>query len=115
MSLEWVGLDAMSRAMQAYGDAVTKAVKAVADYWVPIIESYAKQHAPWADQTANARQSLHAWATEMAEETVELYLSHGVLYGVWLEVRWAGKYAIIWPTLEAHIPQIHEMLQGIFS
>lgn len=114
--VDWGGTDrVVAQNMTAYGGKVIEAIEAVAKYFEPILESYAKQNAPWTDRTANARQSLHSFSQRLGNEAVELYLSHGVQYGIYLETRWSGKYAIIWPTLEAHIPQIRSMLQGIFG
>jgi hypothetical protein len=31
-----------------------------------------------------------------------ILLSHSVNYGIWLEIRWQGKYAIIIPTLQRY-------------
>lgn len=114
VNITWQGIPEMQRRMGVYGDKVIAAAATVAEYYAPILEEYAKTNAPWTDQTANARQSLHTF-TEVAEDVVTLYLSHGVEYGIWLEVRWAGKYSIIWPTIEAHLPEISKMLQEIFA
>jgi len=114
--IDWGGSDeAMLRAMGAYARAVLKAVHQVAEYWQAVFEAYAKEHAPWTDRTSNARQSLHAWIDDLSNDVVVLYLSHGMHYGIFLERRWAGKYAIIWPTIEAHLAQIAAMLRGIFG
>lgn len=116
MGLNWTGDDEIERNMDAYRGKVMAAVTAVARYWQAVFEDYAKTNAPWTDQTANARQTLHAWVNEVpAQSIVELYLSHGVEYGLWLEVRFAGKYAIIWPTIRTHLEEIKRMLQGIFN
>ena len=32
-------------------------------------------------------------------EAFELLLAHSVYYGIWLEVRFSGRYAIIMPTI----------------
>lgn len=62
-------------------------------------ESYARLNAKWTDRTGNARAGLGAQHTkvEMVEHTLTIY--HSVSYGVWLEVRWSGRYAIIGPTM----------------
>ena len=109
------GVDEMLGKMDDYGMKVQQAKVAVATYFAPIIETYAKTYARWEDQTGNARQGLHAWVEEESEEVVKLFLAHGVEYGLWLEVRWAGKYAIIWEALSASLNDIAEMLQGIFG
>jgi hypothetical protein len=69
------------------------------------VEAYAKEHAPWDDRTGDARAGL----TAKGEQRLVYYaitLYHTVSYGIWLEVRWDGKYAIIVPTLEHMGPQL---------
>jgi len=111
---QWQGVDAMLARIEAYKRNVVFAVKQVALYWSAVFESYAKEKAPWTDRTGNARQSLHTYVEELAGDTVRLYLSHGVSYGIFLEVKHAGRWGIIWSTIERHLPEIQKMLQGIF-
>lgn len=99
--------------LRPYGRAVQAAVVRLAEYWAAILERAAKDDAPWTDRTANARQGLHTFVQELANDTVILYLAHGVDYGVYLETKYAGRYAIIWPTIFNHLPQITRMLQSI--
>lgn len=113
--VRWTGTDQIKNNMTAYGEKARQAVYELAQFFAPILETYAKQNAGWTDRTANARQSLYAVATKLAEDAVSLRLSHGVNYGVFLEVRWQGKYAIIWPTLQAHFEEIRQALQRIFG
>jgi hypothetical protein len=61
---------------------------------------YAKANAPWSDRTGDARAGLSASFEEGARDVWVLTLFHTVEYGVWLEIRWGGKYAIIMPTAE---------------
>lgn len=104
-----------------YRNKVLAALRAIAQYWAVVFEKYAKENAPWTDRTANARQSLHTWIKELAEDTVALYLSHGMDYGAFLETvgasetSHAGKYAVIWPTIEAHLDKISKMLKEVFG
>lgn len=109
------GADTIQQRMKLYERRVLQAIKQVAQYWQGVFEEYAKRRAPWTDRTANARQSLYAWIDELSGDIVRLYLSHGVDYGVYLEIRWAGRYAIIWPTIKRHLSKIRQMLQRIFK
>lgn len=115
MTLNWVGDDVVLRNMDLYLQKVFWAIGQVCEYWRGEWEAEAKANATWEDRTGNARQALYAEIEELADDAIRLYLSHGVNYGLWLEVRWSGKYAIIWPTIEASLPEIRMMLQGIFS
>ena len=53
--------------------------------WAAQLEEYAKGNASWHDQTAHARQGLHAGVEENGSEYI-LYLSHGMDYGSLLEM-----------------------------
>jgi len=127
---------ALNPAIAAYGDKVTAAVIAVAQFIGAKAESYAKANAPWTDRTANARQGLfyavdsesggevsgsanlggqESEAIRVGKGVVALYLSHSMSYGKWLELCNAGKYRIIMPTMEAHYNELMQMLRGIFK
>ena len=100
--------------LTAYEKKVKAAIVALVEYFEPILESYAKSNAPWTDRTANARQSLFT-VHEVASDMVTLYLSHGMEYGVFLEVCNAGKYAIIMKTLQAHYSDIKAALDRLLA
>jgi hypothetical protein len=113
-NFQWQGMDNMLARIELYKQRVVWAVKQVALYWSAVFEEYAKSNAPWSDKSGNARQSLHSYVEELAGDTVRLYLSHGVHYGIFLEVKHAGKWGIVWSTIQCHLPAIQQMLQGIF-
>lgn len=61
-------------------------------------EAEAKRSAPWTDRTSNARNSIFGFA-EKSGNTIKGILGIGMDYGVYLELRWNGRYRVIWPTL----------------
>ena len=87
---------------------------ALLDYWARNLEAHAKQHAPWEDKTGHARQSLHA-GVDVGNHRYILFLSHGVEYGKWLELAHAGKYAIVNPTMDIHLPKIKETVHEFWE
>lgn len=106
--------DTLSGRLARGPEAVNRAVDTVLQYMAPKIESYAKINAPWTDRTGNARQGLAARAgREGRAHYVALF--HQVPYGIFLEVRWSGRYAIIMPTLELFEPQVIEQLNGLLG
>ena len=111
---QWRGREEVKRAMERYGRDAKQAILQLAQEWAPILETYAKQHRPWEDRTTNARQSLYAIVDQRDGKTT-IFLSHGMDYGVYLELRNAGRYAIILPTLEAHYAQIAANYRRLFS
>jgi hypothetical protein len=69
-------------------------------------ESEMRTNAPWTDRTGNARNGLMAKhdAEPMVEHTLTLF--HTMPYGLWLEVRFEGKFAIIGPTMFSLAPSM---------
>jgi hypothetical protein len=82
--------------------------------WAGTMEGYAKSHAPWTDRTGHARQSLHGGVDVQGDQQV-LYLSHGVEYGIWLELAHGGNYAIVRPTVDAHLSRIKQTVKDYWS
>ena len=82
--------------------------------WAGQLEGYAKTYAPWTDRTGHARQSLHGGVESSGGELV-LYLSHGVEYGIWLELAHGGNYAIVRPTVDAHLSRIKKTVKDYWS
>jgi len=82
--------------------------------WAGQLEGYAKTHAPWTDRTGHARQSLHG-GVESSDDELALYLSHGVEYGIWLEIAHGGNYAIVRPTVDAHHSRIKKTVKDYWS
>jgi hypothetical protein len=71
----------------------------------PRVENYMKTNAPWEDQTGNARSGLFARAYIEGDE-IGIVLGHTVPYGIWLEVRFNGRYSIIQPAIDAMGPVV---------
>lgn len=69
------------------------------------VQDYARGNAKWKDQTGNARNGLFAKANSQGTQH-EIVLFHTVPYGIWLEVRFAGRYAIIVPTITDQGPKV---------
>lgn len=103
--------------IDAYGQRVRAAVRAVADYIGQKMQNESRQNAPWQDRTGNARSGLFSAVQEASQDLVAIYLSHGhsVYYGVFLELARGKRYAIVMPTIEANLPVVEKMLQDIFG
>lgn len=90
------------------------AIMATMTFFADRAEKYAKSNAPWQDQTGNARQALSARAIGAPTRYV-IVVFHQMPYGVWLEVRWSGRYAIILPTIEHIGPQLMTALSRVLG
>jgi len=86
----------------------------LAMYYAPQVQAWMKQNAPWTDRTGNARQSLHTWV-ETGRGSVILWLAHGVDYGKWLELRWAGRYSVIGPAIDHFTPLVMDDVRGVLG
>lgn len=78
--------------------------------------AYAQQNAIWTDHPGeheDARKNIQGVVVKEGDGTYSIYLGHGknVYYGIWLEVRWGGKYAIILPTIYKFAPTLGEKVK----
>jgi hypothetical protein len=82
-------------------------------------EARMKERAPWSDNTGNrddrqpgqARAALFT-ATNLAGPHKSIHFSHGVDYGIWLEISNHGQYQIIMPTVAFMGRQLMKSLRG---
>lgn len=115
VKVDWKGLDEIEANLRRYEQKIYQLIRDVADWLAPKLETYAKANAPWKDASGDARQGLNAFVEEVAAEIVQVYIAHGVAYGKWLEVRFGGKYAILWPTIQAHFEELTKVLKDALS
>lgn len=97
----------------SFKSAERMAQVAANDFADALVE-YARKNAPWQDRTGDARAGLQS-AVTLYNNSLEVDLYHTVEYGLWLEVRWGGRYAIIIPTVETMGPRLLEMWRGMFG
>lgn len=131
--IQWSGDGQVRQQMAAYARKVREAELKLLKYFEAIIQTEARRDASWTDRTGNARQALRAYTSEdapekfgasdteypnpadLARDTVALYLSHGMKYGLFLETKYGGRYAVIMDTLRKHYPEITRQLKAIFG
>jgi hypothetical protein len=93
---------------------VRRAALITAHHMAPQVEAYMKNNAPWTDRTGNARNGLAARAYESGKE-IGIVLYHQVSYGIWLEVRFSGKNAIINPTIDVMGPRVMQEYNNLLE
>lgn len=92
-------LGGLTAPLHAVPEKVDRLIAGVLIRQEGVSSAYMKSNAPWTDRTGNARQGLHAvYGKEGDAHT--LTLAHGVSYGIWLEVRYAGRYAVILDSMQ---------------
>ncbi len=116
--VEWVvPPKVLEKKIEEYGRKVITAVLAVAEYIATEAQNDMRNNAPWTDRTGNARSALFSFAEEVGGDVVHLYLSHGsaINYGVFLEKKYGGRYAIIIPTMQRIMPRLKKMLRDLLA
>lgn len=78
------------------------------------LKSYMQNNRPWTDRTGQAKRMLNA-ETEKVTQGARIKLSHGVDYGIWLELANEKKYAIIEPTIRIKGPEVMNGLNNLFD
>lgn len=104
LELVWDNRHILSN-MKRGGKALEREIDQRLQFQAPRLEAFMKTTAPWTDQTGNARNGLAARAYNTGSEQ-GIILYHQVPYGVYLELKNDGKFAIIIPTLEAVGPDV---------
>lgn len=86
---------------------IRRAIRGAMDYHSTRAVAYARQNAPWTDRTSNARNGLFATVAYARNNSASvMVIGHSVPYGIWLEVRFSGRYAIIRPTVAYIGPRV---------
>jgi hypothetical protein len=107
--------DTLTPGLEEFPDVLDRALSRSMDFFTPQVEGYARSNAPWTDRTGNARNGLRATTEHSPGSRHAIVLSHSVPYGIWLEVRWDGRYAAIEPTINAMGPQVMQSIQGLIG
>lgn len=106
---------AFAELSEDYVAAIRAAIGALANRYAPEIETWLMANAPWTDRTSNARQTLWSQAFDLIGEGVLIVLSHGMDYGIFLELAHGGTYAVIGPALHHFAPRIWADILVILS
>lgn len=98
--VEWAGILNLQTNMQTYTTALDEHRVLAMDRIAEDMEEWARANAPWEDQSGDARSTLQGSAEHDEDRHVSTAtISHGVDYGVWLETRFGGRFAVILPTI----------------
>lgn len=95
---------------RAFPQRVDQACRAAAIHG----ERFAKTNAPWTNRTGAARATLAGQST-VAGASGEITISHGVDYGIWLEVAHGRRYGIIPQTVQSTVADLQGRLSGLLG
>ncbi len=117
MTFQW---NAGQSPSQVFGAGVERFVKMldngiilVFELYAPQIEGDMKEDAPWDDRTGNARQTLKCFWYQVEDGVLALVAKQQMDYGVWLELKNGGRFAIVLPTLEQYYGQVWNDIRGL--
>ena len=79
------------------------------------LQSTMQKNRPWRDRTGMAKATLRGVVSQPNENLIRITLSHGVSYGIWLELAHQKQYAIIGPTIKTESPKVMSEMQGILN
>ena len=106
----------MSEFFNAYINEVDNAVFEIFTFYKAKMANYAKANKPWKDRTANAKKGLHSEVEHIPLKSISISIEHGIIdYGIWLEVRHAGRWAILLPTISHFQPRIMADVRKVLS
>lgn len=108
MAIKWEK-DTLRPSLEEFDAKAKKAILAVFQYWGVRATTEMRNGAKWVDRTGNARNGLQAKPFSATDQFI-LHFVHSMPYGVWLEIRWSGRYAIIGPTMASVAPRLAAMV-----
>lgn len=109
------GKSTLNRKLGNMGEKIGAAVLMYSSTKASELKYKMKQNRPWTDRTGAAKALLDARVSRPKPNIIRITLSHGVDYGIWLELAHEKNYAIIAPTVREESPKVVEDLNNIMS
>jgi hypothetical protein len=103
------------RNVNQFDDRANRAIGGIFKYQESRSEVHMKTSAPWTDRTGNARNGLFAKAIREQPTVHVLLLSHVMWYGIFLETIQAGRFAVIWPSVQVAGNEIWGTMRKLFD
>lgn len=107
-------VDTLSKGLASFQFKTADRMGEIANKFADELLDYAVKNAPWNDRTGDARGGLQS-AVFLNNDDLEIQLYHTIEYGLWLEVRWGGLYAIIIPTVEQKGSELFSRMNDMLS
>lgn len=122
-------LDTLHPGLKAFGPKADAAIDGVMQYEANEAQNDMRTHAPWTDRTSNARGGLFARAGSedsgpgrdaagrftSGKATKFIVLYHTMPYGIWLELKNEGRFAIIVPTIQSNGPKVMKSIDRVLG
>jgi len=115
--LKWVS-DTITGKFDKSQQAAYQYLSKTTTYFSLRSETYAKSKAKWTDRSGNARGGLNgSYEARIGSGTASftIEIAHRMSYGIWLEIRFGQKYAIINKTIEVQGKQFFETANKLMA
>lgn len=109
-----VPLGRLSDNVRQYGDDVKAMALDEAERWAADTQAWMKANGPWTDRTGEARRELYGEAVQEGDGTF-VYIGGRAAHQIQLEVRHAGRYAIVTKALQIKPPELMDALRDNLS
>lgn len=86
-------LGALGGAFERLAAREDAAMTALCQRYSQMGAGFARENAPWKDRTGMARKSLHGKVVK--DNMIRARISHGVIYGIMLEKKHSGRFAVL--------------------
>ena len=96
-----------------YKDGIMLRARHVMEEIGSLLEGYAKTHHPWTPDTGHTDISTRGFIAKATPLMIQTVLTAGMEYDVFLELARDGKWAWLWPAIEANLPEIKRLLRSI--
>lgn len=100
---------ALEKGLEAFMDKSEASIQMYAETAALKLQNYMRDEAPWTDRTGDARKRLTGTVYRV-KGGYQIILSHGVDYGIWLELAHEKRFAIIQPTI---LVNSNEIMRGL--
>jgi hypothetical protein len=100
-SVEITGLDAVFRNLDKWGDGLLDRAWLACQIIAARLEAYAKTHHAWRRDSGFTDGSTQGTPERLSEYVFDTILSAGMDYDIFLELARQGKWAWLWPAMDA--------------
>lgn len=86
--------------IENFDEKVDEMLEFIVNYHAAQGQARMKLEAPWTDRTSAARNGLFTVVRKDGKGSYAIVFSHSVSYGIWLEVKFSGRDAVVAPTIQ---------------
>lgn len=107
------GIDTVQHNLERYYQGVLRKAAQVMEEIAALLEGYAKTNHEWMPDTGATDVSTRGFIAAATPMVITTVLSAGMAYDVFLELARGGKWAWLWPAVEANLEAIKLKLSTI--